>query len=63
MEEDKKELATEGLIQKQVRNFNPQTGEKLNEVCQCWVKHKPYNCGFNKCPGYKLHSIELTNQK
>ncbi len=36
-------------------NFSHVTGEKINDVySNCWVKKQPYNCGYNKCPGYKL---------
>lgn len=41
-------------------NFSSETGEKLNEVCpNCWIKHQPYNCGLEKCPGHRLFAIEL----
>lgn len=41
-------------------NFNPNTGEKLHDICpKCWVKgNKPFNCGFNTCPGYKLVTLQ-----
>ena len=41
-------------------NFNPNTGEKLHDICpKCWVKgNKPFNCGFNTCPGYKLFTLQ-----
>lgn len=41
-------------------NFNPNTGEKLHDICpRCWVKeNKPFNCGFNTCPGYKLFTLQ-----
>lgn len=41
-------------------NFNPNTGVKLQETCpRCWVKGNiSYNCGFDKCPGYRLFTIE-----
>lgn len=30
-------------------------GKKLHETCpMCWVKKAPYNCGQEKCPGYKV---------
>lgn len=45
------------------KNFCPKTGKKLNETCSCWVKHKLYNCGFKKCPGLKLHIIEIIQVK
>lgn len=41
-------------------NFSPFTGKKLNDVCpNCWVKKRPYNCGQEKCPGYKLLAEEV----
>lgn len=46
-----------GLIStKQLKgNFNPYTGEKYNSICtNCWIKHKPHDCGYEECPGYKL---------
>ena len=41
-------------------NFNPNTGEKLHDICpKCWVKgNKPFNCGFNTCPGYKFFTLQ-----
>lgn len=40
-------------------NFCPRCGKKRQEVCNpCWVKNKPYNCGYDKCPGRKLFEIE-----
>lgn len=57
MENEKEITAQEDSVQEQSTiNFSPETGKKLNEICQkCWVKgNKPYNCGFNICPGYKL---------
>lgn len=44
-------------------NFSTSTGQKLNETCnKCWVKgNKPYNCGFDKCPGYRLHLLNATH--
>ena len=45
-------------------NFNPNTGEKLHDICRkCWVKgNKPFNCGFNTCPGYKLHTLSINKK-
>ncbi|WP_234121146.1 hypothetical protein [Clostridium hydrogenum] len=60
-EEIKREVAPEVSVQEQLEeNFSPYTGEKLHETCpNCWVKdNKPYNCGYNKCPGYTLFSLE-----
>ncbi len=31
---------------------------KLKEVCDCWIKKEPYNCGQEKCPGYRLFAVE-----
>ncbi|UYZ36764.1 hypothetical protein OD350_03580 [Clostridium beijerinckii] len=57
--------APEASVQEQSQiNFSPQTGEKLHEICpNCWVKNKPYKCGFDKCPGYKLLVIEATTEE
>lgn len=63
---DKKVTAQEVPVQEQLQaNFSQHTGKKLNETCpKCWVKeYKPYNCGFDKCPGYKLLTIEATEEK
>lgn len=52
--------ALEVPVQEQLHmNFNPKTGEKMNDICpRCWVKgNKPFNCGFNTCPGYKLLTL------
>ncbi|MDR3595148.1 hypothetical protein [Clostridium sp.] len=56
------ETAQEVPVQEQsVSNFSPQAGKKLHETCpKCWVKNKPYKCGLDKCPGYKLLVIEAT---
>jgi hypothetical protein len=37
-------------------NFCEYCGVKLCDTCpQCWMKEKkPYNCGQEKCPGYRL---------
>jgi len=40
-------------------NFCSDTGKKLTETCKCWVKGgKPYNCGYDQCPGFRLPLIE-----
>mgnify|MGYP005805205265 CR=1 FL=1 len=36
-------------------NFCPACGRKLKELCDCWVKKEPYNCGQSICPGYRLY--------
>lgn len=47
------------------KNFDPETGEKINPTCEfCWVKKiKNYNCGFKKCPGYNLLLLETSKKK
>ncbi len=35
-------------------NFCKKCGAKLREVCNCWVKKGPYNCGQSECPGHRL---------
>ncbi|WP_445297954.1 zinc-ribbon domain-containing protein [Flintibacter sp. HCN-6482] len=39
-------------------NFCKSCGTKLKEVCDCWIKKEPYNCGQEKCPGYRLFVVE-----
>ena len=39
-------------------NFCAECGAKLVEVCDCWVKKEPYNCGQAECPGYRLFLLE-----
>lgn len=39
-------------------NFCENCGSKLKETCDCWIKKEPYNCGKEKCPGYRLFKIE-----
>ncbi|WP_164968179.1 hypothetical protein [Clostridium tetani] len=41
-------------------NFCTQCGAKLKDTCsECWVKNRqPYNCGYKKCPGYRLPILE-----
>lgn len=39
-------------------NFCKLCGTKLKEVCDCWIKKEPYNCGQEKCPGYRLFAAE-----
>lgn len=66
MEENKKETAQEVPVQEQMEsNFSQYTGKKLNDTCpKCWVKrNKSYNCGYNKCPGYKLLVLEINQEK
>ena len=38
-------------------NFCENCGSKLKETCACWIKKEPYNCGEEKCPGYRLFKI------
>ena len=38
--------------------FCPYCRKKVRKVCKCWVKKMPYDCGMDKCPGYKLWMIE-----
>ncbi|AAK79906.1 hypothetical protein BJV85_002046 [Clostridium acetobutylicum] len=56
-----KQTAPEVKSQEQLEeNFSSDTGEKLHDGCpKCWVKNnKSYNCGYDKCPGYKLFNLE-----
>lgn len=36
-------------------NFCIMCGNKLKEICNCWIKKEPYNCGEQKCPSYRLY--------
>lgn len=42
-------------------NFCELCGTKLDKTCvSCWIKGgQPYSCTFDKCPGYRLHVLEL----
>lgn len=44
-------------------NFCNHCGGKLVSMCNCWIKKEPYNCGFEKCPGYRLYSKLKANAK
>ena len=44
-------------------NFCQHCAAKLRTVCNCWIKKKPYNCGQEKCPGYRLFLIELAKER
>lgn len=35
-------------------NFCSECAGKLVKECDCWVLHRKFNCGLEKCPGYKL---------
>jgi hypothetical protein len=52
-----------GHINLKTSNFCGDCGRKLVEVCNCWVKKKPYNCGFEKCPGRDLGIMEKRRSK
>ena len=39
-------------------NFCRMCGKKQREICNCGIKKKPYNCGQEKCPGYRLFLME-----
>ena len=36
-------------------NFCKNCGNKLKKICDCWIKKKPYNCGEETCPSYRLY--------
>ncbi len=36
-------------------NFCINCGSKLKEVCNCWIKKEPYNCGEEQCPSYRIY--------
>ncbi len=44
-------------------NFCGKCSTKLSEVCNCWVKGKPYNCKQKVCPGYRLRIIEANQDQ
>lgn len=44
-------------------NFCVRCARKLKTVCNCWVKKRPFNCGMDKCPGYKLATLKLEDHK
>lgn len=44
-------------------NFCRKCGTKLREVCDCPIKKEPYNCGQEKCPGYKLFVMEARQKR
>ncbi len=43
-------------------NFCKFCGTKQNSICNCWIKKEPYNCGQEKCPGYKLFNLERSEK-
>lgn len=43
-------------------NFCRKCGTKLRDICDCWVKKGTYNCGQEKCPGYRLFAEEKRSQ-
>ncbi len=47
-----------GLYNADEDNFCRFCGGKLRKECYCWIKKKPYNCGQDKCPGYRLFHME-----
>ena len=44
-------------------NFCKSCGEKLRDVCNCWIKKRPYKCGERVCPGFGLYARELRKSK
>ncbi len=52
-----------GALCLNVDNFCQSCSAKLKEVCDCWVKKKPYNCGYDKCPGLQLIVEEIKAMK
>lgn len=40
-------------------NFCEICGEKMVDICDCWVKKMPYNCNKEKCPGQSLVIEEM----
>ena len=57
--EEMKHVCTKcNTVNKASANFCKGCGNKLNEICKCWIKKEPYNCGKEKCPGYQLFKLE-----
>lgn len=52
-----------GADHKEKDNFCGNCGMKLRLVCDCYIKKKPYNCGQDQCPGYRLFLIEMLRDK
>lgn len=48
---------------KDTANFCGKCAAKLSEVCNCWIKRKPYNCHQEVCPGYRLWIIEANQDQ
>ena len=44
-------------------NFCSNCGGKLRRLCNCYIKKKPYNCGQDQCPGYRLFLIEMLRER
>lgn len=44
-------------------NFCTDCAGKLVKECDCWVLHRKFNCGLEKCPGYKLLVLLLKKAK
>lgn len=44
-------------------NFCRKCGEKLRQLCDCYIKKEPYNCGQDRCPGYRLFLMERDQSK
>ena len=41
------------------KNFCSQCGGKLVETCDCPFLETKFNCGFDRCPGLKIHRLLL----
>lgn len=39
-------------------NFCTHCGAKVVDTCDCWVKKELYNCGQERCPGYRFYLTE-----
>lgn len=44
-------------------NFCTDCAGKLVKECDCWVLRRKFNCGLEKCPGYKLLVLLLKKAK
>ncbi len=44
-------------------NFCIKCGTKLKDICNCWIKKGPYNCGKKKCPSYRLYKKTIIKKE
>lgn len=44
-------------------NFCATCGGKLVKVCDCAFLGKPFDCGYDKCPGFKIYRLVALAQE